>query len=238
MLPTWLKFQSPGDRGSFYTTPSQVPRSADLAHELEVLIDTTRHEEDIQHFFERYPHFLPGLDHYHNGPVYDLVVAKLPLGIDFITDFAFISQNSQTARLTCVELESPHKKIFRNDGSFSRHYLDAKQQIADWNMWAQEHLRDAINLFGPMSRHVTPRIYDLGISLECVLIIGRQANIRTRKEHERWSSEAALRQASMQIMTYDRVLAKMRSGWHWPLDKRMLVCSYTDRQFYVKRVAI
>src|SRR5688500_2828830 len=84
------------------------------------LLRTNPSERRGQAFLERYPQLLPGLNDLHNGPLHDIIVTKFPLGAEFKTDFAFISRHSMALQFTFIELESPAKRIFNNDGSFSQ----------------------------------------------------------------------------------------------------------------------
>jgi hypothetical protein len=210
--------------------------SADrLVERFEKILSTARSEQEIHEFFESYPQLLPDVGYYHNGPRGDVVVTKMPLGSDFVTDFAFVSENSQMVQFTCIEIESPTKRLFNRGAAFSRSYVDAKQQIVDWNLWAQQNLRQAMRIFGRLGYWLPSDHYR--ISLECVLIFGRRSEINTVKRKQRWAAESALRPASLTIMTYDRLLERMRWGLHsW--SGKMLVCSYRDRALHVKRISV
>lgn len=234
--PPFVKFGYGATEQDFYSRPDRYPAPEEIANELTRLLETAKREEEVQGFFERYPHALPGLGNYHHGPMGRIIVTKMPLGTDFVTDFAFVTADSQSIEMVCVEIEAPQKRIFLRDGSFSRDYLNAKQQLADWNFWAQNHLRDVMDLFGPLGRYLPH--YRPHVSLQSILVMGRRSHIRTRKQQERWSAEAALRAISMDTMTYDRVVDDIRSGPIWPVSQRLLVCSYGDREFKVQRVAI
>ena len=187
-----------------------VPTDDELADKFESCLAAAKCEQDIQNFLEKYPHILPGLDTFHHGPMAQMIVTKFPLNVDFVTDFAFVSENSQCLEITFVEIESPKKRIFNKNGSFSRDYLDARQQLADWNGWAQHNLRNVAALFGPMEKF----IFGGGdcITLRSILIIGRRSELTSRKRQQRWAAENALRAASMNIMTYDRLLERTRLG--------------------------
>jgi len=209
---------------------SQITLTDDqLADKFESCLLAAKCEQDVQEFLEKYPHILPGLNTFHHGPMAQMVVTKLPLNADFVTDFAFVSENSQCLEITFIEIESPRKRIFNRDGSFSRDYLDARQQLADWNGWAQHNLRTVAALFGSMGRYISGG--GDSITLRCGLIMGRRLELNSRKRQQRWA-------ASMSIMTYDRLLERIRLGLFWPLNKRILVCNYCDREFQVKRIAI
>lgn len=211
-----------------------VESREELADRFEAVLDQAQSEQEVHEFFETHPQMLPDVGYYHNGPRGDIVVSKLPLGNDFVTDFAFVSENSQMVQFTCIEIESPNKRLFNRGSDFSRAYLDAKQQLSDWNLWAQQNVRQAMRMFGRLGNWLPEEYYS--ISLECILIIGRRSEINTLKRKQRWAAEFALRQASFHIMTYDRLLERMRShirGW----SEKMLVCVYRDKALHVKRVS-
>lgn len=207
---------------------------AALAEEFEALLDKAKDEETVHGFLEAHPQLLPDVGFFHNGPRGDLVVSKLPLGEDFICDFAFVTEDSQTLLFTCIEIESPAKRLFNKGAAFSRDYLDARQQIADWNGWAQQNMRQALRLFDRLGQWLSVERYS--ITLQCILVMGRRAEINTVKRRQRWAAENALRQASMNIMTYDRLVETARFG-HRPWNKKMLVCHYADRALHVKRIS-
>jgi hypothetical protein len=210
-------------------------RSTDnLGEKLAKILESAQSEQEVHDFFEAHPQALPNVGYYHNGPRGDLVVTKMPLGHDFVTDFAFVTENSQMVQFTCLEIESPAKRLFNRGASFSRAYLDARQQLADWNLWAQQNIRQAMRMFGRLGYWLPEEYYR--ISLECVLIMGRRAEINTIKRRQRWAAEYALRPASLTIMTYDRLLERLELGYAgW--EEKMLVCSYRDRVLHVKRIS-
>jgi hypothetical protein len=236
-FPRWIKFPYGVDPSGLNSIPTTIPTSEELASRFEQCLADATNEQTAQDFLEEYPHILPGVDTFHNGPLGDIIIAKFRLNNDFITDFAFVSENSQAMEMTFVEIESPGKPLFKRDGSFSRDYLDARQQLADWNAWGQQELRTVAKLFGPFSRGIPNSRY-IDLTLRCVLIMGRRSELNSRKRQERWAAENALRHASMAIMTYDRLIERIRHELFWPLHKRLLVCSYRDREFQVKRIAI
>jgi len=205
-----------------------------VADKLRLALRKARDERDMQAFFEDYPQALPELQFYHNGPRGGLVISKLPLGQDFICDFAYASENSQCVQFTCVEIESPTKRLFNKDGSFTSDYCHARQQIADWNTWGQQNLRLVCGAFDRIGDLAYPKTYT--VRLECILIMGRRSELNTIKRKQRWSAENALRQASMHVMTYDRLIDELENGFRvW--TQRMLVCHYADRALQVKQIS-
>ena len=136
---------------------------------LQTLIESDPTEEEVQQFFEQYPRCLPEAGHYHNGLRADVVISKLPLHNDFITDFAYMSQNSQRVLIICIEIERPGKKLFRKDGQFTSYYQAAKQQVVDWNFWARHHVRDALKYFGKLSQHLPKELNY--VQMHCILVM-------------------------------------------------------------------
>jgi len=166
-------------------------------------LDTANNEAQMQYFLEANPILIPGLYDLHNGPVGNVVVSKLQLANEFVTDFAFISSNSAVAQVTLIEIESPITKLFRDsDSEFAAPFNKSFQQVRDWTLWAEQHatfLKDAFrslyhkNIF--KYQKVTTR---------CILVTGRRAEVQSSAKHEkRWAS--VNHSASTIVMTYDRL---------------------------------
>lgn len=207
---------------------------SELGTQLRTLVDSDPSEEAVQRFFEENPRCLPWTGYYHHGLRADVVISKLPLQNDYVTDFAYMSANSQSIMIICVEIERPGKKIFRKDGNFTAGYLAAKQQVLDWNFWAQHNIRSAFKCFGKLGQFLAPDIYN--VKMHCILVVGRRSELSTRKRKERWSTEDATLPKSIEIMTYDRLIDLLESGFYAPDNKKILVCSYRDRALKVKHV--
>jgi len=211
-----------------------LQRAVDVADRLRELIDSNPAEANVQSFLEKHPRCLPETGRFHNGLRADVVISKLPLHNDFVTDFAYMSVNSQYTRVTCVEIERPGMKLFRQDGSFSAEYLHARQQVIDWNFWAQYNVKEALKLFGKYGQHL-----DLDseyLQIHCILIAGRRAQVSTTKRKQRWAAEAAVLPRAIDIMTYDRLLDMTSDRLNQAQNEKILVCSYRDRSLRVKHV--
>lgn len=217
------------ERISLFRTSAKV-----IAKKLKALLDSNPSETKVQEFFEQYPRCLPDGGMYHHGIRGDVVVAKLPLSNDFVTDFAYMSENSQEVCVFCVEIERPGKKLFRKDGLFSAEYLQAKQQVVDWNFWAQNHIREVLPLFGRLGAYLKADFYS--ISVRCILIMGRRSELTTRKRKERWAAEAALLPRTISVMTYDRLLESLDHPMWVPDNNKFVVCAYRDRALKVKSI--
>lgn len=204
--------------------------------QFEKLLDERPSEQVLQDFLEHHPYLLPGIHALHCGPVAGVVVTKFPLGNSFRTDFAFASFNSQEVRVTCVEIESAKKNLFRKDGSFSRDYLDAKQQIKDWLFWAQNNISQALDCWRPLMGSYWQNAYTA--RFQGFLVFGRRSEIDNLKRHERWQAEAVSSSSGLITMTYDRLIEKKGRIYVDPENEKIIVCSYRDRIFRVKRVCV
>lgn len=231
---TYVEFENEAQEAFFAEKTNFVRNPAEVSNEFEELLNSKPSEQKIQDFFESNPRYLPNAGFYHNGVRGSVVISKLPLHNDFITDFAYMSENSQTILVVCLEIERPDKKIFRRDGHFTVDFHQARQQIVDWNYWAQHNRREALKYFGKLSLGTNAQWMD--VTLQSILVYGRRSEIDSRKRQERWSAEAALLPKSVQIMTYDRLLEAMKNDFRHPDNHKFIVCSYQERTLKAKYV--
>ena len=238
-LNRWLCFENPYDMEEYQKPKNwrnaQWFKNLDTAREeFETLICKRSAEQALHSFLEKHPYFLPGFGDLHHGPYEGIIATKFALGRSFVTDFAYITSNSQTLFFTCVEIESARKRLFRTDGKFHRDYLDARQQIVDWIHWANQNAKQAIECWGAMFNGKPARWFD--IKFRGFLVFGRRSELDTSVKQERWSAEAASLVPGLQTMTYDRLL---RHVHHHRMDvdnAKLAVCSFRDRRFHVKNV--
>lgn len=190
-------------RESSRPQPSPTFSTASLANamnsyrtHLEHLLDRGAKESEVQDFFERNPVLVAGADYLFG----QAVITKLPLGNDFVTDFAYINPQSGPKYLRLIEIEDPSKKIFRKDDRFTEKFAHALQQIDDWLGWCSQNRADLFHLFTPLyNAHnqsfpfLVPR---------ALLIYGRRSEINNTRRQERWN---ALKQKHLfaDIRTYD-----------------------------------
>jgi Domain of unknown function (DUF4263) len=240
-LNRWLEFESLHDFESYKESSSWrethwAESVNERVNDFERLIDRRVSEGPVHEFLEYHPYLLPGFGDLHHGPYEGIVATKLSLGRSFVTDFAYIASNSQTLYFTCIEIESPKKRLFRADGRFHRDYLDARQQITDWLFWAKQNSREAIDCWGSLFNGRPPNFYD--VAFRGYLIFGRRSQIDTRLKQERWSAEAASLHPNLQTMTYDRLIQRKGYIFYGVDNGKLAVCSYKNRHFVVKRLVI
>ncbi|MBZ5552716.1 MAG: DUF4263 domain-containing protein [Acidobacteriia bacterium] len=239
MINRMIDFSSHLDRKGFESDSKATWGQSffDTVEDLKSLLSRRPPEQRLQQFFESHPYLLPGIDALHNGPLAGIVATKFCLGNSFQTDFSFVSANSQELRITCVEIESPRKSIFRKDGEFSRDYLMAKQQILDWMFWAHHNVKQALDCWGPLMGGRVRRLHT--IYFGGYLVFGRRAEIDNPKKQERWSAEDLTLARGLSTMTYDRLLDWREGRWIPKIRYgKIAVCSYKDRRFIAKKLCI
>ena len=167
-------------------------------------LGTASSEAQMQYFLEVNPMLIPGLYDMHNGPVGNVVISKLQLANEFVTDFAFISSNSAVAQVTLIEIESPTTKLFRqSDSEFTSSLNKSFQQVRDWSLWAEQHATFLKDTFRTVYHRSIFRHQK--VATRCVLITGRRAEVQASPRREkRWAS--INRDASTIVMTYDRLV--------------------------------
>lgn len=222
-----IQFHSPQDRERLLQRGSlQTPPEVIVAQWKNLLNSATR-EQEIQDFLERHPELLPGLLDLHNGPLHSIIVSKFPFGADYKCDFAFVTRHSMAVQFTFVEIEDPTKPVFNKDGSFSHFFNHARQQIADWKIWADKNTHTLVNMFSPMFETYNAR-NDYN-DFRFYLVYGRRSEVESdKKRQERWSSIQATSESKGVVMSYDRL------GLFEKIQDRLIVCTYYDRAFYAK----
>ncbi len=231
-----IEFENVRDRELFESKGDAIWPDTyfDDVAQLKALLDKRPAESALQEFLEHHAYLLPGVDALHCGPLGGIVATKFPLGNVFQTDFAFVTMDSQELRVTCVEIESAKKALFRRDGAFNRDYLDAKQQIKDWLFWAQHNISQALDCWQPLMASYSQKAY--AVRFQGFLVFGRRSEINDLKKQERWAAEALSEPTGLTTMTYDRLLQRKGPILPDPDNDKIAVCSYQDRRFRVKRV--
>jgi len=230
LIDNCIKFHNSNDKERLFQRTSLESPSKVLA-EWNNLLQTSTKEQDIHGFLELHPELLPGLYDLHNGPLHGIVVSKFPFGADYVSDFAFVTRHSMATQFTFVEIEDPAKPIFNNDGSFSQKFNQARQQIADWKLWASKNTQVLVDMFSPMFE--TYNAWNDYKDFRFYLVYGRRNEVMLdKKRKERWSSIWTNDENGISIMSYDRLQIEE------DVKDRLIICNYQDRAFYAKSEVI
>ena len=155
----------------------------------------------LQRFFEKHPAML--LQLIGHCPMHCALITQPDLQGTFMRkpDFMVITKDSAVWRPILIEIESPEKRVFRQDGKTRSEFNHARDQLAEWRAWFQEtsNVDQFMKRYGVsdyMGRALT-------MQLETVLIYGR------RSEFEGKPTLTGIRASKMnpfeRIMSFDRL---------------------------------
>lgn len=226
-IDSCIKFHSSKDKERFIESNLLPIESDSILTDWKTLLNKTSSEQDVQDFLELHPELLPGLFDLHNGPLHGIIISKFPFGADYKCDFAFVTRHSMALQFTFIEIEAPTMPVFNKDGSFSQSFNHARQQIADWKIWAEKNLNTLMNMFSSMFE--TYNALDDYKDFRFYLVCGRRSEVESdRKRKERWSSVHASNDKRTFVMSYDRLNIFEKT------NEKLIVCNYQDRSFYAK----
>lgn len=163
-------------------------------------------EKNIQIFLERHPCLVPGGQSMsgpsgHSAfPAALITQPRLPGYIERIPDFLWIATDSLNVYAVLIEIESPVKKQFNQDGTPTAKFTQAQNQLTQWKAWFSEPsnvqlFRDAYCPQGQFgNRKFTPQF---------VLIYGRRSELEDRPELV--PIRAQMQRGQEFHMTFDRL---------------------------------
>ena len=173
----------------------------------ELLNDVNTNENIVQEFLEENTELipLPILENHHLH--FNCVISKLKIGLEVITDFAYLTKSSDIWRVILIELESPHKRIFKKNAhgytEFSAEFNNAIDQITYWKVYIEEYktavLRQLEKIRVPLEKNK--------VVFEYVLVLGRN---KEKDNSDKRRSMFAEKSETMHIkfMTYDSLISK------------------------------
>ncbi|WP_394551197.1 Shedu anti-phage system protein SduA domain-containing protein [Pantoea sp. SGAir0183] len=173
---------------------------------LNKLIETNPEESIVQDFLERYPASIIGSKY----ALSNALIAKLPLGVDFVTDFAWVNPRSGPTYVYLIEIEKPSKLIFNQDDSFTQAFNHAYGQVEDWLGWTSRNQNTLRDILAPLRPDfLLPPFF----ATRGVLIYGRESELNdNNRRKERWSQKG-LSNPFIEVRTYD--------GWAREMDNHI-----------------
>jgi hypothetical protein len=171
-----------------------------------------RTEEDMQKFLAENPEL--AMEAFNDGSAQLDLVAKFPLGTEYVTDFVVLGVRSYGIPYHCifVELESPIENPFTKAGVFSAKLNQAVKQVTEWDHWLRSHFDEfCMSLPRKLSSYQRS---DLPVKLRSAfitfkIVIGRRSHLSTKNREYR-SSFLHVHQGKIEIMSYDRILTRAR----------------------------
>lgn len=176
--------------------------------DLSALLSSAPAEQDVQRFLERHPALVPGAltpgsssGHY---PLHCALIAQPPLpGFHSrIPDFMWIATHSGTWYPTLVEIESPRKRLFTNDGRPTAEFTQARTQLAHWRAWFQ----NPTNVHQFLELYAVPDTWRQHKSwkLHTILVYGRRLEFEGSPELSRLRG-SLISADDEELMSFDRL---------------------------------
>lgn len=158
-----------------------------------LLDDKTRKEQDYQLFLREHAGFFFPRKSDISGD--QLVLEKISLGSDYITDFVNINGNrSYGFEYTFIEIESPHDEIYTGSGKQTSDLSGALEQVRDWKRWIAANTDTAKRLF-PSKRFLTTGVP----SIRYMVVIGR----RNSSQDEIEKRNQIFRDEGIEVRSFD-----------------------------------
>lgn len=154
----------------------------DLRRHFMDILNSGHGEPPVQDFLERNPHIIVGTDWVDPR----IVITKMPLGAEHVTDFCYVNPTSGVTYLNLIEIEDPAKSIFTQDDEFTSKFTRAHQQLLDWLVWCQNHHDTVRDMFSIASKGIGSRVSMF--AARGLLVYGRRSEINNVRRQERWSS--------------------------------------------------
>lgn len=167
-----------------------------LLDELAALLDGP--EEPAHQFLKAHPEII--------SPTHLAAWSKLRLG-DHVTDFVFREPPDD---YVLVEIESPLRELFRNDGQQRQELTHAFNQILDWRIFLEQHLTEAQTELGLKGISSNPR---------SLIVIGRSAALTDTNRRKIAALQGQI--PKLRILTYDELILSckaMAENLFGPLD--------------------
>lgn len=205
-----------------------------VIEEYEELLKQKGNEEGVfQNFFERNPAFLPGAfgiygESGHPPYNYALVTQPLLNGLaSKIPDFLWIASDSLAIYPIFIEIETPNKRWFRNDGIPAAEFTQAQNQLSDWKIW----------LSNPTHQNLFYQYYDIDREIasgktvrpQFVLIFGSRSEFEGNPELNQKRAQL-VRGNDETYMTFDRLSPNIKA-------RDSITCKVRNRKYTAKFVS-
>lgn len=197
--------------------------------------DKTVNESTMQDFLERHAALIPTPFLLNHGLHFDAFISKLPIGSRFC-DLAYLTKSSDEWWVVLLELENPHKKLFKGDvdhAEFTADFTQALQQIKDWKTYISDYKNNVINtiqrLLQPLSENK--------VSFKYVLVMGSREETLVSKARRRALAEE--NRGGIKILTYETILSDyMRESKLVPPADRLILTLHDSNRFKIKYIPI
>lgn len=197
-------------KASMKITYEEAERLFDLEDEFEMLIGEDHPEEKYQKAIENNTRLVPREFVQNHDVHFDIVLRKLALARDYVTDFFFLAKSSADWNCVLIEIEKPSSKYFK-DGTLDFHddFLAGLKQISRWRAWFEN--QDNFNGFvnGTLEDIRVPvNLKQNPCFIKYVLVTGRRSEFENDPARRRLIRTQE--RDDFKIISYDSLLEGMR----------------------------
>lgn len=145
------------------------------------LLDENKGEQEYQAFLEENTRFIPRHFVQNHGVHFDLLLRKLRISSDMITDFAFLSKSSIGWNYVMIEIEKPSSRFFK-EGTTSIHndFRAGIDQIKTWQAWFSNP-SNKVHFEEQLSFLKKP-VQEAPVEIKYVLVTGRRSEYEGKRE--------------------------------------------------------
>lgn len=207
----------------------------DIVSEFEKLLnDKSKDENDTQRFLEDNTELIP-LPFLATHQLHEsAIIAKLPIGNGYISDFAYLTKCSDYWYLVLMEIEDPKKEIFLKSAEnikFSAKFNNAYDQILSWKAFLEED-NNTVELKKRVKKLMGDGlIANIPFYVKYVLIYGRNKEKQNSEKRIRMFEQK--NSSDIQIKTFDSLISEYKSKPELP---KMILSPWRENGFLIKKV--
>lgn len=145
------------------------------------LLNEEKGEQDYQSYLEENTEFIPRHFVQNHGIHFSLLIRKLKISNDMITDFAFLSKSSIGWNYVLIEIEKPQSRFFK-PGTILPHndFLQGISQIKSWQAWFKDPGNKAH--FESQLLFLKKPITQAPVTIRYILVTGRRSEYENSPE--------------------------------------------------------
>lgn len=169
-------------------------------------------EQIVQEFLEKNSELIPVQNKLGHGVHFDIVISKFPLTTNLITDYIWITKQSDRWRVILVELESPDKDFFTDSMDRVRpsaEFNAALDQVRSWKRFVESNKSEIIRRLTPLLQPENMRSNPIDFCYE--LIIGRSKNKNASKERKEYIVNLE-KESGVKIMSFDTIIGSYKNN--------------------------
>ncbi|MFT4740665.1 MAG: hypothetical protein ACI9L9_001448 [Marivirga sp.] len=173
------------------------------------ILDQELKEKEYQDFIEANTQFVPRHFVQNHGVHMSLVLRKLKISNDMVTDFVILSKSSIGWNYILVEIEKPSSRFFKS-GSTDVHsdFIRGVKQIKSWKAWFSKP--DNKSHFESQLRFIKKPISNTPVEIKYVLVTGRRSEYKDSEDkiHTIRSYESF----DFKIMSFDSLVENVHNN--------------------------